>query len=120
MRAPAVKKRQDTYYRSRYKELISRYLLEPAIAVATAFDARRTLRDREMYQAIAGEPVGLSPPAHVQHTCTALQELGYIWQAPDRLDWEPGIPSLMDYVCDQSAITPEPRPDTAGSRVTRQ
>ena len=112
---PTVVKRQDTYYQDRYAELISRDLLEAAIAVATAFKARRTLRDREMYQAIAGEPVGLSPPKRVKRTYGALRELGYIWQAPGRNDWEPGIPSLMDYVRVQADITPEPAPTLPGT-----
>ena len=111
---PAVVKRQDTYYQNRYAELKSRDLLDAAIAVAVAFEARHTLSDREIDQAIAGEPVGLSPPKRVKRTYGALRELGYIWQLPGRNDWEPGIPSLMDYVRTQAAITPEPAPTLPG------
>ena len=111
---PAVVTEQEHYYQDRYAELKSRDLLEAAIAVATVFDARRTLSDREMDQAIAGEPVGLSPPKRVKRTYGALRELGYIWQLPGRNDWEPGIPSLMDYVRAQAAITPEPAPTLPG------
>ena len=105
---PAVVKRQEHYYRNRYTELKSRGLLDAAIAVAVAFEARRTLSEREMDQAIAGEPVGLSPPKRVKRTYGALQELGYIWQAPGRRDWEPGIPSLMDYVRAGEDLAPPP------------
>ena len=111
---PAVVKRQERYYRNRYTELKSRDLLDAAIAVAAAFETRHTLSDREMDQAIAGEPMGMSPPKRVKRTYKALRELGYIWQLPERNDWEPGIPSLMDYVRAQAAITPEPAPTLPG------
>ena len=95
---PAVVKRQARYYQHRYAELESRGLLKAARAVATAFDARRVLNTQAMNQAIAGGPVELDPPAQVLEARGHLRELGYIWQAPGRRDWEPGIPSLMDYV----------------------
>ena len=66
-----------------------------------------------------GEPVGLDPPDQVLDVRGHLRELGYIWQLPGRNDWEPGIPSLMDYVRVQAAITPEPAPTLPGPRVTR-
>ena len=103
-----VEKRQNTYYRNRYTELKNRGLLKTSRAVAEAFKARHRLSDREVDQAIAGGPVDMDPPAHVLDTNQALRELGYIWQAPDCLDWEPGIPSLMDYVCAQENVAPPP------------
>ena len=111
---PAVVKRQARYYQHRYAELESRGLLKAARAVATAFDARRALNTQEMNQAIAGGPVELDPPAQVLKARRHLRELGYIWQAPGRNDWEPGIPSLMDYVRAQADITPEPAPTLPG------
>ena len=111
---PAVVKRQDTYYQNRYAELKSRGLLETARAVAVAFEARHRLSDREMDQAIAGKPVGLDPPDPVLDARGHLRELGYIWQLPGRNDWEPGIPSLMDYVRAQADITPEAAPTLPG------
>ena len=104
---PAVVTEQEHYYQDRYAELKSRGLLETARAAATAFDARHRLSDREMDQAIAGKPVGLDPPDQVLDAHGHLRELGYIWQLPGRNDWEPGIPSLMDYVRAQADITPE-------------
>ena len=100
---PAVVKRQAHYYQDRYAELKSRDLLDAAIAVAGAFNARHTLRDREMDQAIAGEPVGLSPPKRVKRTYGALRELGYIWQLPGRNDWEPA--PQPDGLCAEPAPT---------------
>ena len=111
---PAVVTKQEDYYQDRYAELKSRGLLETARAVAMAFGARRALNTQELNQAIAGEPVGLDPPARVLDTRRYLRELGYIWQAPGRRDWEPGIPSLMDYVCAEAAVTPGPAPTLPG------
>ena len=105
---PVVVTEQEDYYQDRYAELKSRGLLEVAQAVATAFEARHRLSDREMDQAIAGEPVGLDPPAQVLESGGHLRELGYIWQAPGRRDWEPGIPSLMDYVRAGENVAPPP------------
>ena len=111
---PAVVTEQDHYYQDRYAELENRGLLETARAVAAAFDARRALSAQEMNQALAGEPVGLDPPDQVLDTRGHLRELGYIWQLPGRNDWEPGIPSLMDYVSAQADITPEVAPTLPG------
>ena len=110
----AVVEQQEDYYQDRYAELESRGLLEAARAVATAFDARCALNAQEMNQAIAGGPVGLDPPSQVLEARGRLRELGYIWQAPGRRDWEPGIPSLMDYVRAQADSTPEPAPTLPG------
>ena len=95
---PVVAKRQDAYYQDRYAELKNRKLLDAAGTVAAAFVGRSVLSDRELDRAIAGEPVGLDPPDYVLDTCQTLRELGYVWQAPARNDWEPGIPDLMEYV----------------------
>ena len=106
----AVVTEQDDYYQDRYAELESGKLLKAAVAVATAFVGRSTLGDRELDQAIAGEPVGLDPPDNVLTARRDLQKLGYTWQAPGRRDWEPGLPSLMDYVRARADVTPEPAP----------
>ena len=92
---PAVVTEQDTYYQDRYAELENRDILDAAVAVATAFGGHRTLGHHQLNQGIA---VAVADKAHVKDTRQALRELGYIWQAPGRRDWEPGIPSLMDYV----------------------
>ena len=102
---PTVVKRQDIYYQDRYAELDNRDLLDAAVAVATAFDGHGTLGHHELNQAIA---VVVADKARMKDTRRALRELGYIWQAPGRRDWEPGIPSLMDYVRAGENVAPPP------------
>ena len=88
-----------------YAELENRDILDAAVAVATAFDGRRTLGHHQLNQAIA---VAVADKVHIEDTRLALQELGYTWQAPGRRDWEPGIPSLMDYVRAGENVAPPP------------
>ena len=109
---PAVVKRQERYYQHRYAELDNRDLLEAAVAVATAFDGHRTLGHHQLNQAIA---VAVADKARMKDARLALRELGYIWQAPGRRDWEPGIPSLMDYVRAEADITPDSALSVPGS-----
>ena len=102
---PAVVKRQERYYQHRYAELDNRDLLEAAVAVASAFDGRRTLGHHQLNQAVT---VAVADKVRMKDTRRALRELGYIWQAPGRRDWEPGIPSLMDYVRAGENLAPPP------------
>ena len=102
---PAVVTEQDIYYQDRYAELDNRDILDAAVAVATAFDGHRTLGHHQLNQAIA---VAVADKARMKDTRQALRELGYIWQLPGRNDWEPGVPSLMDYVRAQENVAPPP------------
>ena len=102
---PAVVKRQERYYQHRYAELDNTDLLEAAVAVATAFDGHRTLGHHQLNQAIT---VAVADKVRMKDTRRALRELGYIWQAPGCRDWEPGVPSLMDYVRAGENVAPPP------------
>ena len=97
-RAEAAPQR-DVYYQDRYTELEERDLLPAATAVAAAFASQRELGNRTLVDALAGKAIdGLVLPPEVKKARYALQDLGYIWQSPGLPTWEPGIPSLMDYV----------------------
>ena len=84
-------RRRDMYYGIRYGELKERGVLEAARAVAEAFAGRAKLGEDELEEAM----VETSGAAARERT---LEELGYIWRPAYQPRWEPGIPSLMDYV----------------------
>ena len=96
---PAFDDVKNTYYLERYDELRRAGLLPAARAVAEAFATRPLLTDPQVEAAVrqglrdAGGPVGA---AEAEQT---LRRLGYVWR-PDGGEpaWEPGIPSLMDYM----------------------
>ena len=95
---PAFDDVKNTYYLERYDELRRAGLLPAARAVAEAFAARPLLTDPQVEAAVrqglraAGEPVGA---AEAEQT---LRRLGYVWRPGAEPAWEPGIPSLMDYM----------------------
>ena len=46
----------------------------------------------------------------VGEAAEALEHLGFVWQARGTLSWEPGIPSLMDFILENA---PPPDEDEA-------
>ena len=74
-----------------------------ATAVAHAFASQestnedRTLTDEELDRAV-GTALPSGDGDAKTAAATRLRELGYIWQPSGKIDWEPGIPSLMGYV----------------------
>ena len=95
----AVFERQrNRYYSQRYDELETRRLLSPARAVAEAFETRPVISDSELDAAIRrgfGEAAG---DDEVEAAEQELRHLGFVWQTDGMPNWEPGIPSLMDYI----------------------
>ncbi len=88
---------RDEYYSVRYREFEERDLLPTVKAVACAFEDRAILTDREMAEAIR-RGSGTEDHADVLAIRRSLADLGAIWEPRGRPLWEPGIPSLMDYV----------------------
>ena len=89
---------RDDYYGDRHDELEKLRLLRPARAVAEAFESRPALSGSELEAAIrrgSGEAAGED---EVDAAAQQFRHLGYIWRAGTRRLWEPGIPSLMDYI----------------------
>ena len=90
---------KNDYYKDRYRELKKIRLLRPARAVAEAFETRECISDSEFDDAVRR---GLGPDADddaVEAAAEQFDHLGFVWQAGATLDWEPGIPSLMDFIC---------------------
>ena len=89
---------RDDYYSDRFHELRELQLLQPARAVAETFESRPALSGSELEAAIRrglGEAAG---DDEVDAAAQQFRHLGYIWRAGTRRLWEPGIPSLMDYI----------------------
>ena len=96
---------RNRYYFHRYREMKERELLPAARAVAAAFRDGTRLSDAAFERAIAGSGGG----AGVAEAAKALEHLGFVWQAGGTPSWEPGIPSLMDYIVDHA-----PPPEEGG------
>ena len=100
---PRFHERRDGYYASRYRELRRGGCLPVATAVAHAFAGQTptngdpVLTDEELERAL-GSALPNGDRDAKNAAATRLRELGYIWQPSGRIDWEPGIPSLMGYV----------------------
>ena len=97
---PDFDERRDVYYRQRHRELARRRLLRAASAVAAAFGARDFLSDDEL-DVVVRRGLDAEPypgTATAEDALTELRHLGFIWQPRPDPAWEPGIPSLMDYI----------------------
>ena len=94
---PRFERVRDEYYRHRLDELRERRLLSPAREVAEAF-REPPLLDDPQFDAALVRGLGDTPPDAVERTIESLRNLGYVWRVRTRPEWEPGIPSLMDYV----------------------
>ena len=89
---------KNDYYKDRYNELKKIRLLHAARAVAETFETRERIGDSELDAAVR---CGLGPDADddaVEAAAEQFDHLGFVWQAGATLDWEPGIPSLMDFI----------------------
>lgn len=99
---PEFERTKREYYVHRVEELRKRRLFRVGLAVADAFAGREVLDVAQFEGAIAG---GLGKGADADaadRAAEVLGDLGYVWRVEGRLAWEPGIPSLMDYVREQA------------------
>ena len=96
--APEFEETRGDYYRQRCRELERRQLLSAARAAAVAFSAGSTLRSREIEEAIRVSLGAAGEGSGAAEAMTTMQHLGLFWQAGPTMAWEPGIPSLMDYI----------------------
>ena len=97
---------RDAYYQLRYDEIADEHLLPAARAVADAFAAAREGEERreavltyeEVDAAIERSLGDTADPERTRAARNRLDHLGFIWRTATRPAWEPGIPSLMDYL----------------------
>lgn len=101
--APHFEHRKRNYYVDRYDELKDLRLLPVAWRVAHAFADSASLPDSDLDAAIAA---GLGDDYDADRAAAAEQVLrhtGFVWRSGGDTAWEPGIPSLMDYVREEMA-----------------
>ncbi len=89
--------RKRDYYRKRYRELEKDGLLPAGRAVAEAFRRKPLLDTAGLCAAIGGTSPGRKS-AEVDRALRALIHLGFLWETSPNPGWEPGIPSLLDYL----------------------
>lgn len=91
-------RRRDLYYADRLQELEDRDLLPVARAVARAFRDRERLDTESVEEVVREALAGRRGREAVGAARQALRHLGFIWREGGSRDWEPGIPSLMEYI----------------------
>ena len=91
-------RQRDDYYADRLQELEDGRLLPAARAVAKALRERPRLDADGLERAVRGALPASADDEAVDAARTALRHLGFIWREGGSRDWEPGIPSLMDYI----------------------
>ena len=98
---------KDDYRLDHYEELEKLRLLPAARAVADAFEAQPRLDDVQLEAAVRRGLGTSCGEDRMAATKEELRSLGYVWRPEARPIWEPGIPSLMDYVR-RYALIPRP------------
>ena len=88
---------RNHYYLDRYHELKDEELLEVALSVAELFAERQQVNFKEILAAVRRAP-GFDDGEKAAAAQRTLDHLGFLWQAAGTPHWEPGIPSLMDYI----------------------
>ncbi len=95
---PAFKRERTAYYEDRREELEAQDLIQVAAHVAATFDGRDILRGRELNAAISAV-TGAQSQYDILRCRERLATVGFVWKPPESPDlWQPGIPSLMDYI----------------------
>lgn len=105
---PDFDKTRGAYYRHRLDELRKRGLLPVGRAVAEAFRDRSVLSDPPLENAVRAGLDETASLEEVQRATEAIGHLGYIWRAAARPEWEPGIPSLMDFIREHAPARASP------------
>ena len=101
--------RRNRYYLDRFDELDRQGWLGAAREVALAFRGRARLPHAGFGKAIRrAAPAG--DRAAELAAAAALEHLGFVWKTRGTPSWEPGIPSLMDYILEHA---PPPDDDEA-------
>ena len=88
---------RDDYYLDRFHELEEAGLLEAARSVAELFAERQQVRREEILSAVRRAP-GFEDRERAIVARRTLDHLGFVWQGRGTTAWEPGIPSLMDFI----------------------
>ena len=102
---PHFEEGKGQYYANRLEELERSRLAGVGRTVAEAFVGRNVLTLHDLDASIRTALGAEADHERVVAVRDSLRDLGYIWRLGPRPEWEPGIPSLMDYVRE---FTPAP------------
>ena len=93
---PVWEQRMNTMYGDRLRELRVQKLAYFAQAIASVFsDGRSDMSDDDIERVL----LKCDPTTQPENAKTGLEALGYLWEtSDDEMRFEPGLPSLMDYV----------------------
>lgn len=94
---PAFEQERGLYYLARYEELEASRMLPVARAVADAFGNGDLLSASSLDDIVRGV-IGDGEAADIVAATRSLRHLGFVWRPGPTPEWEPGIPSLMDYI----------------------
>lgn len=108
---PLFERRKNLCYQDRFRELDQRDVLPAAREVAIAFRGGARLSYADFREAVSRGVSDAGGPSRAE-AADALEHLGFVWQTEGVPTWEPGIPSLMDYLLEHA-----PAPD--GDAATR-
>ena len=106
---PEVDARVTDYYEDRFLELDRLGLLPVAQHVGARFGSAPTMAYEALKAAIGDGLAGDPDRGSVLDALAALERLGFVWRPPGQTPparYEPGIPSLMDYVLEHHAPPP--------------
>ena len=92
---------RNDYYMDRFDELDRQGWLEAAREVALAFRERTRLPHTGFRRAIRRAAPAGDRAAELE-AAAALEHLGFVWKTRGTPSWEPGIPSLMDYIVEHA------------------
>ena len=101
---------RNRYYLDRFDELDRQGWLGAGREVALAFRDRERLPHAGFGKAIRRAAPGGDRAAELE-AAAALEHLGFVWKTRGTPSWEPGIPSLMDYILEHA---PPPDDEEAG------
>ena len=93
--------RRNRYYLDRFDELDRQGWLGAAREVALAFRGRERLPHAGFGKAIRRAAPAGDRAAELE-AAAALEHLGFVWKTRGIPSWEPGIPSLMDYILEHA------------------
>jgi len=100
---------RNDYYIDRFDELDRQGWLGAAREVALAFRDRARLPHAGFRKAVRRAAPSGERAAELE-AAAALEHLGFVWKTRGTPSWEPGIPSLMDYIVEHA---PPPDDDEA-------
>ena len=98
--APEFETTRNRHFGTRYKELKKAGLLRVGREVALAFRGNERLPHgglREVVRRATG-----NGGTDDKEAARVLKHLGFVWQSDVAPTWEPGIPSLMDYILENA------------------